>query len=109
LEEKYERVSRQNSVGWMVHSAKGARPVKGVHSASIRQIAHEVLRTLRDRQYQPTPDTTGGVVGVEAFDELPPEFEALIQAREWAKTTGRNDPCPCGLARKFKKCHGKGL
>ena len=21
--------------------------------------------------------------------------------------TGRNDPCPCGSNRKFKKCHGK--
>lgn len=20
--------------------------------------------------------------------------------------TGRNDPCPCGSGRKFKKCHG---
>jgi len=22
--------------------------------------------------------------------------------------TGRNDPCPCGSGKKFKKCHGKG-
>jgi uncharacterized protein YecA (UPF0149 family) len=21
---------------------------------------------------------------------------------------GRNDPCPCGSGKKFKKCHGKG-
>jgi uncharacterized protein len=21
--------------------------------------------------------------------------------------TGRNDPCPCGSGRKFKKCHGQ--
>ena len=21
------------------------------------------------------------------------------------KTTGRNDPCPCGSGRKYKKCH----
>jgi preprotein translocase subunit SecA len=20
--------------------------------------------------------------------------------------TGRNDPCPCGSGRKYKKCHG---
>jgi preprotein translocase subunit SecA len=26
--------------------------------------------------------------------------------REVAKV-GRNDPCPCGSGRKFKKCHGK--
>jgi len=21
-------------------------------------------------------------------------------------TPGRNDPCPCGSGKKFKKCHG---
>ena len=21
--------------------------------------------------------------------------------------TGRNDPCPCGSGKKFKKCHGQ--
>jgi preprotein translocase subunit SecA len=25
---------------------------------------------------------------------------------EWAKT-GRNEPCPCGSGKKFKKCHGR--
>jgi hypothetical protein len=24
------------------------------------------------------------------------------------KTIGRNDPCPCGSGKKFKKCHGEG-
>ncbi len=27
---------------------------------------------------------------------------------EWANV-GRNDPCPCGSGKKFKKCHGAGL
>jgi preprotein translocase subunit SecA len=25
------------------------------------------------------------------------------------KTVGRNDPCPCGSGRKYKKCHGVGV
>jgi uncharacterized protein len=31
--------------------------------------------------------------------------------KEWAQilsSTGRNDPCPCGSGKKFKKCHGTG-
>ncbi|MGH7445888.1 MAG: SEC-C metal-binding domain-containing protein, partial [Longimicrobiales bacterium] len=24
------------------------------------------------------------------------------------KTVGRNDPCPCGSGKKYKKCHGAG-
>ncbi|MES2821543.1 MAG: SEC-C metal-binding domain-containing protein [Pseudomonadota bacterium] len=26
--------------------------------------------------------------------------------RNSLKEVGRNDPCPCGSAKKFKKCHG---
>ena len=35
------------------------------------------------------------------------ERKALIQER--FKGVGRNDPCPCGSGKKFKKCHGKGF
>lgn len=35
------------------------------------------------------------------FDH-PPRTEP----RRVEKTPGRNDPCPCGSGRKFKKCHG---
>ena len=27
-------------------------------------------------------------------------------ARNPLRDIGRNDPCPCGSGRKFKKCHG---
>ncbi len=27
-------------------------------------------------------------------------------ARNPLKDVGRNDPCPCGSGRKYKKCHG---
>ena len=35
------------------------------------------------------------------------ERKALMQER--FKGVGRNDPCPCGSGKKFKKCHGKGF
>lgn len=37
------------------------------------------------------------------------EAMALLEAERkvWNARTGRNDPCPCGSARKFKKCHGE--
>ena len=25
------------------------------------------------------------------------------------KAPGRNDPCPCGSGKKYKKCHGRGV
>jgi preprotein translocase subunit SecA len=36
--------------------------------------------------------------------------EAQVQQPASAeKTVGRNDPCPCGSGKKYKKCHGVGL
>ena len=40
-----------------------------------------------------------------------PEMPGLPQAGEPAVTrgepdVGRNDPCPCGSGKKYKKCHG---
>ncbi|MCH7760819.1 preprotein translocase subunit SecA [candidate division TA06 bacterium] len=35
--------------------------------------------------------------------------EPLVQTfRREAPKVGRNDPCPCGSGKKFKKCHGRG-
>ncbi len=43
--------------------------------------------------------------GLPGPDEepLPPPVDP-IQAQ---KTVGRNDPCPCGSGKKYKKCCGK--
>ena len=35
------------------------------------------------------------------------EESALAQPVKVAKKVGRNDPCPCGSGKKYKKCHGK--
>jgi len=34
------------------------------------------------------------------------QVEAPKPARAGAKV-GRNDPCPCGSGKKYKKCHGE--
>ena len=41
-------------------------------------------------------------------DRAPSELAAVLAAQESAayQNVGRNDPCPCGSGRKFKKCHG---
>jgi len=40
----------------------------------------------------------------QLWRSLGPRTEALRKAPE----PGRNDPCPCGSGRKYKKCHGAG-
>lgn len=45
--------------------------------------------------------------GLPTGDEppLPPPVEPIHADR--SKQAGRNDPCPCGSGKKFKKCCGK--
>ena len=61
-----------------------------------------------------TVDTAGAIIKptevvVEAFDAAlsglrPGEQQGTVVAD--AKV-GRNEPCPCGSGKKYKKCHGK--
>ena len=48
-----------------------------------------------------------GAVSVPA-DEIEPVVLRMLQLQtDLAKpAAGRNDPCPCGSGKKFKKCHG---
>lgn len=41
------------------------------------------------------------------LEEALKEFGARELTKEEMKQTGRNDDCPCGSGKKFKKCHGK--
>jgi len=39
---------------------------------------------------------------------LRPEYRQRVQPiRNTAPKVGRNDPCPCGSGKKYKKCCGK--
>ncbi len=46
------------------------------------------------RQGQPRPARVGG------------DDAAVKQVRRDEPKVGRNDPCPCGSGKKYKKCHG---
>jgi SWIM/SEC-C metal-binding protein len=54
-----------------------------------------------------------GWVGVIEVDpDKPEDLDALHRLEKPLKpvttkeTPGRNDPCPCGSGKKYKKCHG---
>jgi preprotein translocase subunit SecA len=40
--------------------------------------------------------------------DAPPLPETPVEQAQRTKSAGRNDPCPCGSGKKFKKCCGKG-
>ncbi len=49
------------------------------------------------------PDEIGAAAEY-ASDEVAAPVQ--IETRRVEETVGRNDPCPCGSGKKFKKCHG---
>jgi len=42
--------------------------------------------------------------GIQTQQKLTPQSRAVESSK---KEPGRNDPCPCGSGKKYKKCHGK--
>ncbi len=66
--------------------------------------------TLIHRDFTPPPmgeSPEGGAhPGVQSGPERTPGEKPKPVVRD-APKVGRNDPCPCGSGKKYKKCHGK--
>ncbi|HUF50821.1 MAG TPA: preprotein translocase subunit SecA [Longimicrobiales bacterium] len=77
------RPVEQQPADALSHAMQGARPLAGGVAAAPRP---DVRRLQTNRA----------------------EGVAVQQPVTSDKTTGRNDPCPCGSGRKYKKCHGLG-
>ncbi len=73
-------------------------------AAISTRVAHTLFRVQISRQAaEPTP-----TAGPEKSENEPSAMHATMReptAEELAHTD-RNDPCPCGSGKKFKKCHG---
>lgn len=62
-----------------------------------------------DAQHLATLDAWTEVLSKEKMMEIIKEFKrSKTVVREEAKI-GRNDPCPCGSGKKYKKCCGKNI
>jgi preprotein translocase subunit SecA len=90
------RTERQRAGG-----PHGGGPLAAVASAAARasepQRLPEVARQIERRQQRQQKDLQ--------YQTGPAQAEAPKPVRAGAKV-GRNDPCPCGSGKKYKKCHG---
>ena len=94
----------------MFRSATSAEAFRSFAATLSQVYVHDEVSTLGAHRAPPPARAPGG-------DGAPPGAEAAMQAalhakgetfkREEAKV-GRNDPCPCGSGKKYKKCHGAG-
>jgi hypothetical protein len=101
LDDIYADLSRSNSMRRLRSAGAGWEPIIGVEHASVRQVAHEVLRTLDPRHEPVLPPKPPHIV-ITGFEiGSTPAPQARIRGK-----LGRNDPCPCGSGKKYKKCCG---
>lgn len=103
LNETYARLTRDNSLGWVRVLGTSETPIQEPAQASVRQIAHEVLKSLKpgyvakERQLPPDSFLVGGVT----VKPVPAPSDSVVPK------VGRNQPCPCGSGKKYKVCHGQ--
>lgn len=76
------------------------------------QGVYEAFKILKKYRENPDPDlvvwANMALEECETFCKQNLSEDALVSLSILAKT-GRNEPCPCGSGKKFKKCCGKGL
>ena len=57
-----------------------------------------------DKRREQNKRIKAGLPG-EDEEPLPPPVETIRSDKD--KAVGRNDPCPCGSGKKYKKCCGR--
>ncbi|MEW6073896.1 MAG: preprotein translocase subunit SecA [Planctomycetota bacterium] len=90
------------------------RPAPGRGAAEAERAAAAVAAArLRQRALRPAASAAFDRMKREQAREVPPARSAPAPAAPAPappmdfQGVGRNDPCPCGSGKKFKKCHGQ--
>lgn len=105
LSEFYAKISRQHVLSMQeVRGGKGV-PVTGIERAAVRQIAHEMIKTLKPG-YSRKPDLSDVLMLAAEPAVFPAADDPKSLFVDQPRALGRNSPCHCGSGKKFKKCHG---
>ena len=84
-----------------IFKLQAAKPerFKGAFSVSAQELIHpEAVKFERPQEEEVVDE---GIAGV-----MPPKV-SLQPVQSTQPKVGRNDPCPCGSGKKYKKCHGR--
>jgi preprotein translocase subunit SecA len=67
----------------------------------------QISATTHEAPPDETPSATADGNGQSHGGGPPPQADKAIEPiRNFGKRVGRNDPCPCGSGKKYKKCCG---
>ena len=101
-------------------SATGARIQRMIAASSVRTNASEITVTEgeaaqareeeRAERAQAAPKTIGDVfASMMSRPGAAAAVNRMAMPHAPSPTVGRNDPCPCGSGKKYKKCCGRNL
>lgn len=110
LDPVYADLSRGGSFGWAEIIGTEKRSLQGAELAAVRQIAHELLKTLVPDYAPMIPPLTGACIGFTNPDIPGLKLQIAtpkVRAELERKGSGRNELCHCGSGKKYKKCHGR--
>ncbi len=113
LEPRYHGLSRGPGLDIQAFVGDQAWEFTGTELASVRQIGHEVLKSFDPKLEAHRAPTDGTAVFMLQPKVLMRRMVPFVRqqhesiaATGKAPKPGRNEPCPCGSGRKWKKCHG---
>ncbi|MBK9578336.1 MAG: preprotein translocase subunit SecA [Fibrobacteres bacterium] len=92
--------------GNILHVQLGRRPESP--ASKPRPQMQAIGPGMEDTPAPPPPPMAPLLPGTRPMMAPPPGAQPRMPA-QMAANIGRNDPCPCGSGKKFKKCHGEGL
>lgn len=80
--------------------------IHSIQEEVVRLLFHLKVNQAPKRQSVVTPTTTLKLGGKGAIDEAKNAASSGKRAPVTVQKVGRNDPCPCGSGKKYKKCCG---
>ncbi|MBI1999045.1 MAG: preprotein translocase subunit SecA [Parcubacteria group bacterium] len=85
------------------YKKEGVRLFKEMQE-SLRHHVAELLPNIREEMAKPAPEQKRAAENLATNRSDAPAASRPFAHKE---KIGRNDPCPCGSGKKYKKCHGK--
>jgi hypothetical protein len=109
LDTVYADLIKNNSLGWKVSDGVSSRAMEPPEKACIRQIAHELLKVIKPgyAKQPPVVDAELFVTGMSVVQGAGPQITSFGIGTPSVRKVRRNEPCPCGSGKKYKKCHGQ--
>ena len=91
-----------------IYSSISERLLAAVESEGPTKVQEERVSGSRGVSYQHGEIETGVAQEAQATRKLSSGTAVSVQkVVSGQEKVGRNDPCPCGSGKKYKKCHGK--